>query len=371
MIYNVSRPQTFPEEAMYEDADSDVNEEVELDMQDRERYVVPHTSVFVNYDNSIALLNHLWPARPLHRSPRSGMHGRLSSHVGSSGQSTLHPNGLSYEGPLKHSKNEAKRAVTFKAVKSLRELDVFDEYLLPVASENGKAAEDVVRCLWGLGDRDRLWMHPVYMNGVLIVGLVTGTLLSVVQFDSGSSTFEMGSGSPLAFDEEEEGVRRKMLEEYTRLGIWHLVTTITLAAAPSLYLALVTDALEPDYEKQIMDVRWWSTATNAGGPESSAMENYYEKRSHIRRSRHTLQHHHISDSSFPVMVRLFQLTTPTFLHHPAILDLVVIHYLYRKFPSVTSHQLALPRTKAVCSPALSSVAIGRHLAPPDPQHYAD
>jgi endoribonuclease Dicer len=47
--------------------------------------------------------------------------------------------------------------------------------------------------------------------------------------------------------------------------------------------------------------------------------------------------------------------------HPseALLDLVVIKYLYDKFPGVTSHQLALPRAKAVCAPALASLAIRR------------
>ncbi|ESK86769.1 type iii restriction enzyme [Moniliophthora roreri MCA 2997] len=265
----VSRPQGFLEEAMDEDADSDADEEVELDMQDRERYVVPHTSAFVNYDNSIALLNHLCTLIPrdLYTAPHVPVYtGDFQATLDLPASLPLHPNDLSYEGPLKHSKKEAKRAVAFKAVKRLRELDVFDEYLLPVASENGKAAEDVdkrplldyegipvtmdvwVRDPWGLENRDRLWMHPVYMNGVLVAGLVTGTLLPAVQFEFGFGAFEMGGGSPLAFDEEEEGVRRKMLEEYTRLEIWHLVTTTTLAAAPSLYLVPVTDALEPDYE---------------------------------------------------------------------------------------------------------------------------
>jgi endoribonuclease Dicer len=43
----------------------------------------------------------------------------------------------------------------------------------------------------------------------------------------------------------------------------------------------------------------------------------------------------------------------------ALLDLVVIKYLYDKFPGVTSHQLALPRTKAICAPALASLAVRR------------
>jgi len=40
-----------------------------------------------------------------------------------------------------------------------------------------------------------------------------------------------------------------------------------------------------------------------------------------------------------------------------VLNLVVVHYLYNKFPGATSAQLALPRTKAVCSAALAYVAV--------------
>jgi endoribonuclease Dicer len=37
--------------------------------------------------------------------------------------------------------------------------------------------------------------------------------------------------------------------------------------------------------------------------------------------------------------------------------MLVTEYLYHKFPKATSHQLALPRTKAICSPALAYLAI--------------
>lgn len=42
-----------------------------------------------------------------------------------------------------------------------------------------------------------------------------------------------------------------------------------------------------------------------------------------------------------------------------MLDLVVIAYLYKKFQHATSHQLALPRTRAVCAPVLASIAVRR------------
>ncbi|KAF8158731.1 type III restriction enzyme [Pholiota molesta] len=41
----------------------------------------------------------------------------------------------------------------------------------------------------------------------------------------------------------------------------------------------------------------------------------------------------------------------------AILDLVVVKYLYDKYPEATSHQLALPRTKAICAATLANIAV--------------
>jgi endoribonuclease Dicer len=71
--------------------------------------------------------------------------------------------------------------------------------------------------------------------------------------------------------------------------------------------------------------------------------------------------HHINALNFWAMVggaflaRQLGLTSLSL----ALLDLVVGHYLYRKFPEATSHQLALPRTRAICAPALAALAIKR------------
>lgn len=43
----------------------------------------------------------------------------------------------------------------------------------------------------------------------------------------------------------------------------------------------------------------------------------------------------------------------------ALLDLVVIKYLYDKFPSATSHELAFPRTRTICAQTLAHVAVKR------------
>jgi endoribonuclease Dicer len=41
----------------------------------------------------------------------------------------------------------------------------------------------------------------------------------------------------------------------------------------------------------------------------------------------------------------------------AVLDLVVIDYMYRKFPGATSDELAWPRTRAICASALAFVGV--------------
>ena len=43
----------------------------------------------------------------------------------------------------------------------------------------------------------------------------------------------------------------------------------------------------------------------------------------------------------------------------ALIDLVVMNYLFKKFPRATSGQLSWARSRAVCSPALASVAVNR------------
>ena len=41
----------------------------------------------------------------------------------------------------------------------------------------------------------------------------------------------------------------------------------------------------------------------------------------------------------------------------AILDLVVVHYLYTKFPKASSHQLSYLRAKVICAPSLAYLAV--------------
>lgn len=47
------------------------------------------------------------------------------------------------------------------------------------------------------------------------------------------------------------------------------------------------------------------------------------------------------------------------MFHTALIDLVVMDYLYNKFPQANSGQLSWARSRTVCSPALALVAVKR------------
>ncbi|KAK7049438.1 Dicer-like protein 1 [Paramarasmius palmivorus] len=261
-IYNAYRPQsTVPMDVVDENDDED-DETHPDDLDERERFVVPSTSAFASYDNAISLLNHLCSLIPrdLYTPPHLPVFtGDFQATLDLPAALPLAPDDLTYEGPLKHSKKEAKRAVAFVAVKRLYELDVFDEYLLPVTGKDvgeeiGGVGVDYdkvptvievgVRNPWGMDEGKRRWLHLVYWDGVPVAGLITGTYLPSVKFQWGETEVEMAKGRLISLDEDEE----ETMKDYTRLGVWHIITTLPLASAPSFFLVPITEELEPDYE---------------------------------------------------------------------------------------------------------------------------
>ncbi|KAJ8093606.1 Dicer-like protein 1 [Marasmius tenuissimus] len=263
------------------EADTDEFDVVDpVDLAERERFVVPSTSAFVNYDNSITLIEHLCSLIPhdLYTPPHAPVYtGDFQATLDLPPSLPLTPGDLSYEGPVKHSKKEAKRAVAFIAVKRLYELEVFDEYLLPVSSQDSKDSDDHVlaailrtsgggkkirvmldvltRDPWMIGER--LWIHPVYSGGALLAGLVTGTRLppSKVFVGGVNVEFEVGAPCPVQVDEEtdddiedEEDVHyRKDMEEYTRLSLSIQISGAELEGPPNVYLVPLTTSLTPDF----------------------------------------------------------------------------------------------------------------------------
>ena len=64
----------------------------------------------------------------------------------------------------------------FCAVKRLRKLDVFGDYLLPISSEVHEADKQRVTHVRGC----KLWIHPIFIDGCQVAGLVTETKLPPV-----------------------------------------------------------------------------------------------------------------------------------------------------------------------------------------------
>lgn len=258
------------------DADEDTGDDLDLDdeeayaadLVERERYVVPSTGAILTYDTSIGLLNHLCALIP--RDAFTSVH--LPKYTGDF-EAVLHippsvplpAEHLVYVGPPRRSKKEAKRAVAFMAVKRLHELAAFDDYLLPVSSSQSKCSEDTdgqvaidvnkipnmmdvtVKDPWAMGSK--LWIHPIYIDGHRVAGLVTGTNLPSVDVLCGASRVSTGGGELIVFTEDEEEHERNAMEEYTRLGIWYRISARPITSPLSLFLVpLAHNSNQPDFK---------------------------------------------------------------------------------------------------------------------------
>ena len=179
-----------------DEEDSDSEEETDpADLLARERYVVPSTGATLTYDNSLNLLNHLCsliPRDAFTQAHKPRYTGAFEATVHLPRALPVSSSDLTFTGPVRRSKREAKRAAAYKAVKRLRELDVFDEYLLPTCKDTGDdiidkpggatSARNVPEIMtvpvcdpWCIGDK--LWLHPLAVDGEITTGLVTGTSL--------------------------------------------------------------------------------------------------------------------------------------------------------------------------------------------------
>ena len=297
------------------DDESDEEEPTSIDAVERERYVVPGTGAILNYDNAIGLLNRLCALiptdayTPTHKPAYIGdftVTLRLPSSL------PLPPENLVYRGPMRRSKKEAKRAVAFLAARRLHELDVFNEYLLPVPSLDldeldGMDADDnapyserkvpesmevMVRDPWVMGPR--LWIHEVVIDGWRIAGLVTGTRFSLDNMRCHSVSVELRTGCPVRFSDEESHQRRTM-EEYTKLGISYRLTGTPIRNGLSVFLVPLTDESQPDFEAidQLLINRWGSSDWNLVGEDEYSKllvtVNFYTGREYrLRRIRHDI-----------------------------------------------------------------------------------
>jgi len=237
------------------------------DLAKRERFVVPGTNAILTYNTAIGLLGHLCSLIPRDaftplQKPRYS--GAFISTVRLPSMLPLPPEHLVYEGPRKHSTKEAKRAVAFKAVKALHALKIFDDHLLPVHTkaepdvcEDPSLLDDVmdvpeimdvtVSSPWTLGSK--LWSHPVSVDGRCVAGIITGTPLPPTELIWGGTALAMGEAELVDLGTEAEYRKRRLLQDYTDLGLWWRVSARSRLTPLSCFLAPLTpDSCSPDFQ---------------------------------------------------------------------------------------------------------------------------
>ena len=237
------------------------------DLAKRERFVVPGTGAILTYNMAIGLLGHLCsliPCDVFTPAQRPRYSGTFVSTVRLPSLLPLPSEYLVYEGPYKHSKKEAKRAVAFKAVKALHALKMFDDHLLPVhakaepeITDDPSQADDIidvpetmdvaVLSPWTLGSK--LWSHPISIDGKCVAGVVTGTPLPPTELVWDGTTLAVGEAELVQLDMEDDYQNRRLLQDYTDLGLWWRVSARPRPTPLSCFLApLIPNSCQPDFQ---------------------------------------------------------------------------------------------------------------------------
>ncbi|KAI0320295.1 hypothetical protein OF83DRAFT_1053342 [Amylostereum chailletii] len=270
--------------------DEGMDEDVSpVDLATRERFVVPSTGAVLSYNTAIALLSHLCsliPCDSYTAAPKPNYSGDSQSTLCLPTALPLSSEHLTYIGPPKHSKKEAKRAVAFLAVKTLHGLGVFDEYLLPKG--RGKDAEDVdgrplvdvsgvpdlmdvvVQNPWTLGPK--MWLHPVFVDGQGVGAIVTGTRLLPLVTLMCDRQYTTGPSVLVDFDPETEYRQRALMQQYTDIALWWCNTGRPRPLPLSCFLVPtrpVNEKPQPDFDAMEAMLKFplgcydWSSITEA------------------------------------------------------------------------------------------------------------
>ncbi|KAI0303519.1 hypothetical protein B0F90DRAFT_1896870 [Multifurca ochricompacta] len=253
-----------PEECEIEGEGDSCDYVYPTDLAKRECFLVPSTGAILTYNTAIGLLGHLCALIPCDaftpaQKPRYS--GDFVSTVWLPSMLPLPREHLVYEGPRKHSKKEAKRAVAFKAVKALYALGVFDDHLLPAHSkaeleiDEDQSQPDVPEMMdvvvispWAL--RPKLWSHPIIMNEKRIAGIVTGTPLPPTELVWDGTALVLDAAQLVYLHSDEEFQQRRLMQDYTDLGLWWRVSSRPRRSPLSCFLVpLVPNSCQPDFRE--------------------------------------------------------------------------------------------------------------------------
>ncbi|KAJ7090340.1 hypothetical protein B0H15DRAFT_838200 [Mycena belliarum] len=236
------------------------------DLLQRERHVVASTGAVLTFDSAINLLSQLCALIPhdTFTPPHTPKYsGDFQATVQLPSCLPLPQQDLRFQGPRKCSKREAKRAVAFIAVKRLHELEVFDQYLLPV-SGTPKGHEDnesiplldvdgipemmqvCVKDPWTIDCFHQLWIHSIFIENRRVAGFITGTNLFPVEIDIGSQIRTTG-GELVKFDEDLELGQRELMRRFTKEGIWLRITASPVDLPLNFYLVPIADTGQPNF----------------------------------------------------------------------------------------------------------------------------
>ncbi|KAF8274257.1 hypothetical protein EI94DRAFT_1794472 [Lactarius quietus] len=256
-LFRSSNPQSLQEPVAGETEDGGGSDYVyPTDLAKRERFAVQSTGAILTYNSAIGLLGHLCsliPCDAFTPSHKPRYSGDFVSTVRLPSALPLPPEQLKYEGPRKHSKKEAKRAVAFKAVKALHSLGIFDDHLLP-AHCKGDLEIDGDR-----GQVDNVTHIPETMD--VMRGRKTrrwachGTPLPPTELFWSGTTLALGAPELVIFDTDEYW-QRKLMQDYTHLGLWWRVTARPYSTPLSCYLVpLVPHSCQPNFQEMELLLR--------------------------------------------------------------------------------------------------------------------
>ncbi|CAE6478937.1 unnamed protein product [Rhizoctonia solani] len=267
--------QRIHEEEAEQEGEMDIDEEE--DVED-ERYVVKSTGAVATPSTAISLL-HLWCSQQeVDRftkppAPEFQITGEYMCTV-SVPPCVLNPSKCGpIRGPLRKTRDGARRAAAFLLVQKLHKLEIFDEYLLPF-KKHGSRPDDLSQHLSGTLRREgelfdtitpwgdvwrpgsSVWMNPISLNGSLpLVALVTGKEQAehqlVIHNRGSSAQIKVHRGRALEFASEEDKLAQlEVMQRYSNCAIFWAITSRKLPPRSTCLVVPLTEPEGlPDYDK--------------------------------------------------------------------------------------------------------------------------
>ncbi|KAL5533446.1 DCL1_1 [Sanghuangporus sanghuang] len=265
----------------------DASEAIEDDPQDlatRESYTIPSTGATLTYSSAIQLLNHLCsliPRDAYTTAMRPKYSGDFAATLRLPRALPLPGDKLTFRGPLKRTKREAKRAVAFMAVRELHLLGVFDDHFSPIVAQKGECILDadgrpiskvsdvavmmdvMVASPWKSGPP--WYLHSLCIDGVARAGIVCGNVLPEVDVTVRGKHVQTRHSSALLLNLAPSQV--DILDRFTKMGIWWCITASPIGLPMACYLVPLNsfEAIDwPGIEKVVVDERGsadWSGVT--------------------------------------------------------------------------------------------------------------